>query len=99
MTSCTGPSPPADPFYLIDGPQNTWSQLRIANATMNISWTEFRPQGSPIHRASTNWTELYDLATDEWQGTNLAPTASPALLRALSDELWAVATCATTSCP
>ena len=93
--SCPGVD--ADPFYLIDGPQNTWSMLRIVNATDDLSYVEFRPQQAPLARASSNWTEAYDLIADPWQSTNVASTLPG---RAdLADRLWAVATCAGDSCP
>lgn len=51
--------------------QNTWSALRIVNATADLAYIEFRPHASPLARASTNWTELYDLRADPWQAVNL----------------------------
>ena len=44
---------------LLDAPSNTWSGLRIQNATANLMYAEFRASGAPAARASTNWTELY----------------------------------------
>lgn len=97
------PCPPhpatKDPFYLIDGPQNTWSLLRIANETANLAYIEFRPQGSPIARSSTNWTELYDLTADPWQAQNLALNMTPSQLAPLSAALWSFANCSGTECP
>ena len=31
------PGPAKDPFFLIDGPQNTWAQWRVVNATHDFS--------------------------------------------------------------
>jgi N-acetylglucosamine-6-sulfatase len=46
VTGC--PAPPAmDIPYLIDGPQNTWAQWRVVNATHDLSYTEFRPISKP----------------------------------------------------
>jgi N-acetylglucosamine-6-sulfatase len=85
----------ADVPYLIDGPQNTYSMLRIINATHDLTYAEFRPEGSPIALASTNWTELYDNKQDPWQSTNIAARTST---QALQAQLWAVATCSADSC-
>ena len=98
-SGCTSTPPPVDPYYLIDGPQNTWSQLRILNSTHDWMYMEGRPVDSPLAPASTNWTELYDLAADPYQGVNLAATAPPSLLASLHAQLWAVATCEVDSCP
>jgi N-acetylglucosamine-6-sulfatase len=86
---------------LLDAPSNTYSALRIINATHNLAYAEFSPNSHvPQAAASTNWTELYDLAADPWQLTNLALDGShAALLAQLSRELWAVANCSTTECP
>ena len=93
--SCPGVA--ADPFYLIDGPQNTWSMLRVVNATHDLSYVEFRPQQAPLARASSNWTEAYDLAADPFQSTNVA--ASLPGRADLADRLWEVADCAGDACP
>lgn len=90
------PAPKRDPLYLIDGPQNTWASWRVANATHNFSYTEFRPIRTEPSPGNTNWTELYDLSNDPWQETNLAPTTDTA---AYAAELWAVADCAVGDCP
>ena len=92
--SCPGVA--QDPFYLIDGPQNTWASLRILNATHDLSYTEFRPQAAPLARASTNHSELYDLRADPYQMTNIANSTQ---LDALRDALWAVADCEGSTCP
>jgi hypothetical protein len=87
---------------LVDAPSNAYSGLRIRNMTHDLSYAEFRLGGgphNPIVPSGTNFTELYDNAADEYQLTNLAPTASPAFLAALHDELWAVATCSGAECP
>jgi len=95
--------PARDPFYLIDGPQNTWAQWRVANATHDLSYIDFRPQGQPPVRAATNWTEAYNLSDSAWNEANGALPGPrqlpPATLAALADELWAVAACALDSCP
>ena len=49
------PAKPAkDPMYLIDGPQNTWAQWRVVNATHDFSYTEFRDVTQPPSREATN---------------------------------------------
>ena len=90
-----------DVSYLIDGPQNTWAMLRVANATMDLSYAEFRPIGTPpsAGASATNWTEAYDLSADFWQLDNVAETMPAAQRAALSAQLWSYANCATTSCP
>ena len=94
---CAGNATVANVSGLINAQSNTWVGLRIRNATAALSYAEFRPQGTPVDRASTNWTELYDLDSDPHEMVNVAAT-SP-LARALSDELWAVATCVGAACP
>ena len=89
-------------MQLLDAPSNTYSGLRIRNATHDWTYAEFRGHGGPafpIVPSATNWTELYDNAADEFQLVNLAPTAPPSLLASLHDELWAVATCSGAACP
>lgn len=92
--SCPGVE--EDPFYLIDGPQNTWATWRVKNATHDFTYTEFRPQGSDPVQANTNWTELYDILTDPFQKRNLAASVN---LEPYRNELWAVANCALDNCP
>jgi N-acetylglucosamine-6-sulfatase len=95
--SCTPePKPAKDPFYLIDGPQNTWSMYRVVNSTHNFAYTEYRPRGTVPSPNFTNFTELYDLAADFWQTENLAPSTPTA---AYAAELWAVASCTLSECP
>ena len=86
---------------LVDAPSDTYSALRIVNATHDISYAEFSPNASvPLAASSTNWTEAYDLAADPWQLRNLAlePAFAP-LMAQLSSELWAVAACKGAACP
>ena len=95
--SCTPPPGPAeDPYYLIDGPQNTWAQWRVVNSTHDFSYTEFRDIAHAPAPRFTNWTELYALSNDSWQGSNVAQGVVQA---AYSQELWQVATCALDTCP
>ncbi len=95
--SCSPPPAPGDdPFYLIDGPQNTWAQWRVVNATHDFAYTERRAAGRPPAARWTNFSELYDLAADAWEGSNLANGAVQPLHSA---ELWAYATCALDTCP
>lgn len=89
-------APATDPFYLIDGPQNTWSAWRVVNETHDFLLAEFRPQGTDPTHKNSNHTEFYDLVADPWQSTNAAGTADIAAARA---ELWAVADCALDTCP
>jgi N-acetylglucosamine-6-sulfatase len=95
--SCPGVA--EDPYYLIDGPQNTWAMLRIVNATSDLSYVEFRPQDQPPVRSATNWTEAYNNAVDPWQTTNVASTLAPAARADLADRLWAIAACSGDACP
>ncbi len=95
--SCSPPPSPADdPYFLIDGPQNTWAQWRVVNATHDFSSTEFRDVAHAPAPRFTNWTELYLLGSDAWQGSNVAQGVVQA---AYSRELWQVATCALDTCP
>jgi N-acetylglucosamine-6-sulfatase len=84
---------------LIDAPGNTYSGLRIINDTHNFAYVEFRPRNSSMVPASSNWTEVYDLAADPWSLTNLAGSLPKATLEAFSAELWALATCTLGNCP
>lgn len=86
-------------MQLVDAPSNTYTGLRIVNATHDLMYAEFRPGGrTPINHASANWTELYNLAADPYQLVNLA-AARPALAAQLSKELWEVANCEGATCP
>lgn len=94
---------PGGPEALEDAPSNTWSGLRILNATMNVKYAEYRPAvASPIAPASTNFTLAFDLNADPSELVNAAGPGgsfSAATLAQLSAELWAVATCAGAQCP
>jgi len=90
---------PAALSQLVDAPSNTYSGLRVRNATHDVMYAEFRPQGAGEAPASTNSSELYDLAADPFQLVNLALSAPPALLAQYSRELWALATCIGAACP
>ena len=92
---------------LEDAPSNSWSGLRIINATHNIMYAEFR-RGSgtdaPIVPSSTNFTYAFDMAADPYQLVNKAEAGSAApwpkeVLAQLSAELWSVATCVGAECP
>lgn len=98
------PQPAGVPTPVIDAPSNSYSALRIINDTHNVLYAEYRPGGSPIRPAATNWTEAYNYTADPYALVNLALPGSPgawppALLAQLSAELWAVATCTRESCP
>jgi N-acetylglucosamine-6-sulfatase len=87
---------------LEDAPSNSWSALRIHNASADVLYVEWRPTSkTPVLPGNTNHTEGYDLASDPWQLVNLAPSGlvSGMSVAALSRELWAVATCAGSACP
>ncbi len=65
-----GPACPYDgALPLIDSSANTFSALRIRNASDDVLYAEYRPSSSsPLTPASTNFTEAYDLtavAADE----------------------------------
>jgi hypothetical protein len=94
--SCPPPQPQEDPYYLIDGPQNTWAQWRVVNATHDFAYTEFRGTERPPAARWTNWTELYSTGVDAWEGSNVAQGV---VQPAYSAELWKVATCALDTCP
>ena len=97
-----GTSPcPGGAQALEDAPSNTWSGLRIKNATHNLAYAEYRRGAdAPLLPSSTNFTVLFDMAADPYQLVNLARNASAdPLLRALSNELWEVATCEGAACP
>lgn len=96
VSGCPAAATDVDPFYLIDGPQNTWASWRVLNASHNFLFTAFRPQGSAPTRENTNWTELYDLNKDPWQGVNLANVSD---LTAYEAGLWAIANCSLNTCP
>jgi hypothetical protein len=96
-TTCP-PDAADDPFYLIDGPQNTFAMWRVKNETHDFAFAAFRPQGSAPTRKNSNWTELYDLASDPWEGTNLA-LANATDLEPFHAGLWAIADCALDTCP
>lgn len=96
--SC-GMCPPAL-SQLLDAPSNTYSALRIINASHNLAYGEFRANSlTPVGPTGTNWTELYDMNADPWQLHNIANTTPKATLGALSAELWKVASCKELECP
>lgn len=100
-TACPAPAS-IDLPYLINGPQNTYTSIRIMNRTADLTYAEYRPTNAPLAPASTNWTEAYDLQVDPWQLTNVAVSGSsmpPHVLQALKEQLWAVATCTGDACP
>ena len=83
---------------LLDAPSHTYTGLRIVNASANLLYAEFRPDSHvAVSAASTNFTELYDLAADPWALRNIAP-ASPGMVAALSAQLWALAGCVAGAC-
>ena len=75
--SCPGVA--ADPFYLIDGPQNTWSMLRVVNATHDVAYVEFRPQQAPLQRSSSNWTVRYHRRPRSARSSRSPPQFAPRL--------------------
>ncbi len=87
---------------LEDAPSNSWSGLRVKNATHDLVYAEYRGgsgAGSPLLPSSTNFTVLFNMAADPWQLVNLAKNASNPMLKVLSGELWEVATCQEAQCP
>ena len=91
---------PGGPQALEDAPSNTWSGLRIKNATHDVVYAEYRPSNTaPIRRASTNFTLAFNMTADPHQLVNAARAWPPAVLAAYSDELWALANCAGAECP
>ena len=96
-----GTSPcPGGVEALEDAPSNSWSGLRIKNATHDLVYAEYRPGNkSPLTRGATNFTLGFNMTEDPFQLVNAAREWPAEVLRALSDELWAVATCAGAACP
>jgi N-acetylglucosamine-6-sulfatase len=97
-----GTSPcPGGVQALEDAPSNSWSALRILNASHNLAYIEYRgASDAPVAPGSTNFTMLFDMQADPWQLVNLAKNDSTAgLVAALHGELWAVATCQGSACP
>ena len=91
---------PGGPQALEDAPSNTWSGLRIRNASHDLIYAEYRPANTaPLTRASTNFTLAFNLTRDPAQLVNAALAWPPTLRQQLSDELWALATCAGSACP
>jgi N-acetylglucosamine-6-sulfatase len=94
---------PGGPEALEDAPSNSWSGLRIVNATHDIVYAEYRPDSTtPLLVGNTNFTVAFNMSADPWQLKNLALGTggfSKALLSQLSNELWQIATCSQTVCP
>jgi len=85
---------------LLDAPSNTWSAIRVRNASMNALYAEYRPgPDAPVAPSSSNFTEYYDLAADPYQLVNLAPKLPPATRAALSAQLFRYASCVGAECP
>ena len=85
---------------LINGASNRWVALRTKNATHNTLVADFRPPGAE-GKASTNWTEVYDISRDPEAIVNLAVDGRipQTVVEAMRDDLWAVAECKGASCP
>ena len=91
---------PGGPQALEDAPSNSWSALRVVNATHDVLYAEFRPTNTaPVERGSTNFTFACNMTNDPYQLVNAARLWPADVLRQWSDELWAVATCAGAQCP
>ena len=96
---------PNGPEALEDAPSNSWSGLRILNATHDLVYAEYRPSAkTPLLRENTNFTQAFNMTADPWQLVNRANASragsfSAEMLAALSKELWAVATCEGGACP
>jgi N-acetylglucosamine-6-sulfatase len=99
-----GTSPcPGGVQALEDAPSNSWSGLRIVNATHDLMYAEYRPDSStPLLPGNTNFTVAFNMTEDPFQLVNQAGplgTWTPQLLQQLSKELWQIATCQQGSCP
>jgi N-acetylglucosamine-6-sulfatase len=95
----TGPCP-GGAQALEDAPSNSWSGLRVVNATHDVLYAEYRPTNTaPIARGSTNFTFACNNTADPYQLVNVARQWPAAELQRWSDELWAVATCVGAQCP
>ena len=96
-----GTSPcPGGPQALEDAPSNSFSGLRIQNATHDVLYAEYRGSPTaPIARASTNFTVAFNMSADPHMLVNAAQHWPVALVQQLSAELWAVANCAGPACP
>lgn len=87
--------PPAGPAdgsgeYIYDTPDNQWRQLRVINATHDISFTEW---DKAYVFDTIAFCEYYDIAMDPWQQTNLCQTISDAQRASLHAELEAFYEC------
>jgi hypothetical protein len=83
----------------LDAPSNTWTGIRIMNATTNMLYVEFRNRNNVSSPANTNWTEVYDLNADPWQFNNLQHTLPSPVMLQLREELYAVSNCSFAQCP
>lgn len=95
------PCPANPPAGMTNAQSNCYASLRVINGSTNTLIADYRPQFAPMHPATANWTEAYDLSSDPWQLNNLAVKgrAPPSQIAAMRADLWTVATCRGTACP
>jgi len=97
--------------HLKDNANNTFIGLRTHNATWlpedeypssasnMLAYFEFTDVSADWDFHNPDFCELYDLEKDEYQLTNLCPTASAALKSALHQQLAKAFKCAGSDCP
>ena len=84
--------------HLKDNSNNTFVGLRLLNATHNLAYFEFTDGTTDWGFTGSNFGELYDLAADPHQLTNLFSTASPSLKAELHARLFTQWGCAESKC-
>ena len=76
--------------YQYDDPSYNWRALRVINATHDFTfaqWDEKYVFGDGTEPGGIQFSEYYDLRTDEWQLKNLWPTLSKATQESLKAEI------------
>ena len=93
---------PVDPeanYHWHDGPNNTFSALRVINATSGVDllYAEFADVLNPLAwdfaPDQLNFFELYDVSKDYYMMNNLYPTASASVKAALHTRLQTLIKC------
>lgn len=84
--------------HLKDNSNNTFIGLRILNASMNLAYFEFTDATIDWAFADSNFCEMYDLAKDPHQLSNICSRSSPSLRAELHAQLWQQYTCHGPTC-
>ena len=84
--------------HLKDNSNNTFIGLRLLNATHNLAYFEFTDGSTDWGFAKPDFGELYDLAADPHQLTNIFRTASASLKAELHARLFTQWGCAESKC-